>query len=85
MNLENELAKQLIEFLKKNLDVFSWTHIDVVGIHPNVMCHRLNINPQAKPICQKRGVLDANHYQALQEEVDRLLKIGFITESFYPD
>ena len=43
--LSSKLAKQLVEFLKKNQDVFAWTHADMIGIHPDVMCHRLNIYP----------------------------------------
>ena len=43
--LSSELAEQLVGFLKKNQDVFAWTHADMVGIHPNIMCHRLNIDP----------------------------------------
>ena len=34
---------------------------------------------------QKRRVLDTDCYKALQDEVDSLLKIGFIRESYYPD
>ena len=34
---------------------------------------------------QKWRVLDADRYKALQDEVDHLLKIGFIKESYYPD
>ena len=44
-SLENELAKQLTELLKKNLDMLAWKHTDMVGIHPEIMCHRLNIEP----------------------------------------
>ena len=72
--LKKELAQQLAEFLSLNQDMFAWTHVDTVGIHPKVMCHRLNINPQAKPVCQNRRVLDADLYKALQDEVDRLFK-----------
>ena len=75
--LSNKLAEQLIEFLKKNQDVFVWTHVNIV-VHPDMMYHRLNINPQAKPLCQKRRALDADRYKALQDEVDHLLRIGFI-------
>ena len=57
----------------------------MVGIHPDVMFHRLNIDPQAKLVRQKQRALDADHYNALQDEVDSLLKIGFIRESYYPD
>ena len=43
--LKKELAQQLIEFLSLNWDVFIWTQADMVGIHPEVMCHQLNIDP----------------------------------------
>ena len=43
--LSDELAKQLVEFLKKNQDLFTWTYAEMVGIYPDVMCHRLNIDP----------------------------------------
>ena len=42
--LGSELTKQFAEFLRKNQDVFACTHVDMVGIHPDVMCHRLNID-----------------------------------------
>ena len=28
-------------------------HVDMIGIHRGVMCHQLNIDPQAKPMHQK--------------------------------
>ena len=83
--LKGELAHQLTEFLYQNQDVFAWTHADMVRIHPEIMCHRLNIDLQAKPVHQKQRALDANRYKALQDEVDRLLKIGFIRESYFFD
>ena len=42
--LKKELAQQLAEFLSLSQDVFAWTHPDMIGIHPGVMCHRLNID-----------------------------------------
>ena len=61
----------------------AWTYTDILGIHPEVMCHRLNIDPKAKPVCQKQRALEANRYKALQDEVDCLVKIVFIRESYY--
>ena len=83
--LNSELAQKLADFLRENQHVFTWTHADMMGIHPETMCHRFNIDLQAKPVHQKRRVLDADHYRAYQDEVDCLLKIGFIRESYYPD
>ena len=63
--LKKEQAQQLVEFLSLNQDVFAWTHADIVGIHPEVIYHRLNIDQQAKPVCQKKKELDANRYKTL--------------------
>ena len=74
-----------MEFLHHNQDMFTWMHTDMIGIHLEIMCHQLSIDPQEKPVCQKQRVLDADRYKAHQDEVDHLLKIGFIRESYYPD
>ena len=84
-NLESGLADQLINFLKKNMDVFTWTYADMVEIHPDIMSYKLNINPQRKISTPKVKGTRCKFYQTLQKEVDRLLNIGFIRESFYPD
>ena len=48
------------------------------------MSHRLNIDPSRKPIRQKRWAMDAERYQAVKEEVDKLISCDFIKESFHP-
>ena len=40
-----------MELLRHDQDVFTWMHVDMIGIHPEIMCHRLNNDPQAKPLC----------------------------------
>ena len=52
-NLSNEIFDKLNAFLRENIDVFSWRHEDMVGIHLVVMCHHLNINPEKKSIRHK--------------------------------
>ena len=39
VKINKGLKKELTEFLSLNEDVFAWTHIDMVGIHPEVMSH----------------------------------------------
>jgi len=34
------------------VDVFAWNYEDMPGVEPQVAMHRLNINPDAKPIKQ---------------------------------
>ncbi|XP_062075329.1 uncharacterized protein LOC133779374 [Humulus lupulus] len=82
-NLQDVTKKKLVRFLKDNLDVFSWSHEDMVGIDLAIMCHHFNIAPEARPVRQKRRALDSGRYAALKEEVDKLKVNGFICESFY--
>ena len=76
--LKSELAKPLMEFSKKNQDVFTWRHANMVEIHLDFMCYRLNIDLQAKPIRQKCRTLDADRYKALSKEVDHLLNLDLL-------
>ena len=71
-------------FFKDNLDIFAWKHSDMEGIDPKVMCHHLNLYSDRKLVRQKWRVMDAERYQALKDEVDKLLACDFINESFYP-
>ena len=46
----NEEREQLRLMLLNNIDVFSWSHLDMVGINPKVASHKLNIIPVARSI-----------------------------------
>ena len=39
-----------VQFLKENLDIFAWSHEDMLGISTKVIQHRLNVDPKKKPI-----------------------------------
>lgn len=51
--LEVSFREQLIVFLRGNLNIFTRSHAYMVGIDPNMMCHRLNIDPLKKGMRQK--------------------------------
>ena len=55
-DLEEKNKKDLVQFLKKNIDVFAWSHEDMPGIDPRVITHRLNVCLPFKPIRQKKRV-----------------------------
>ena len=48
-----EMRTRLIQFLKENIDVFAWSHKDMSGIAPKVIQHKLNVNPERKPVQQR--------------------------------
>ena len=49
-NLEEKTKKGFVRFLKKSIDVFAWSHEDMLGIDPSVITHRLNVCPSFKPV-----------------------------------
>ena len=51
--LSNEERGQLRLVLLKNIDVFGWSHLDMVGINSTVASHKLNIISMARPVRQK--------------------------------
>ena len=68
----------LEQFLREHKDIFAWSHKDILGIDPAVMCHRLCVNLKHKPMVQKRRTFNLERYEAINEEVKKLLATGFI-------
>ncbi|XP_024013067.1 uncharacterized protein LOC112087277 [Eutrema salsugineum] len=83
--VEEPLRSELLSLLKENINTFAWTAKDMPGISIDVTCHELNVNPTFKPIKQKRRKLGPERAKAVNDEVERLLKVGSITEAKYPD
>ncbi|KAL2248368.1 UNVERIFIED_CONTAM: hypothetical protein Sindi_2689100 [Sesamum indicum] len=50
----NEGEMAVIEFLRKNADIFAWSPLDFTGIDPEVIVYRLNVDPKARPVQQKK-------------------------------
>ena len=55
------------------------------GISPKVIEHKLNVNLEKKPVQQKRLVFAPKRNQAITDEVNKLLTVGFILEVYYPE
>ncbi|KAM1403993.1 hypothetical protein ACFX2I_012525 [Malus domestica] len=58
-------------------------HMDMPGISPDIICHRLSIDPKTKPVRHKRRSYDAERYEAMKVEVEKLKGIGFVREVNY--
>ena len=48
------MKKKFVQFLKGNLDVFAWSHEDMSSIATEVIQHQLNVDPERKPVQQRR-------------------------------
>ena len=74
--------EELIEFLKRNIDVFVWDACDASGIDPVFICHHLNVNPSITPKKQPSRLPSRGHADAIRDEVVKLKCAGAIKEVF---
>ena len=74
-----------MEFLRKNKEAFAWSRLDMPGIKPEVITHQLNIDPNHKPVHQKRRKFKVKRSEVINEEVCRLLEAEFIKQVECPD
>ena len=78
-------SEELIEFLKQNIDVFSWNAYETPRVDPEFICHHLNINPLISPKKQPPRRPSKDHAKVVREEVARLKQAGAIKEVFYSE
>lgn len=76
-----KIQRDIINFLKENVDVFAWSHQDMVGIDLKPAWHHLKIDPKRKPISQKRRKFGLKKYTALSEKVKKLLDSKLIKQA----
>ena len=57
----------------------------MLGIAPEIIQHKLNVNLDRKPIQQRRRVFAPEWDQAVMDKVTKLLAAGFIREVHYPE
>ena len=74
--------EELVEFLKRNIDVFAWDVCNAPGINPIFICHHLNVNPSITPKKQSPRRPLREHANAIRDEVVKLKRAGAIKEVF---
>lgn len=64
--------------------MFAWSHKDMPGIDPTIVCHKLAIYKNAKLVKQKKRCFNQEMYDTINNKVEKLLRAGFIREVDYP-
>ncbi|XP_065623492.1 uncharacterized protein LOC136064943 [Quercus suber] len=85
IGMKEKVKEDLVQFLRKNTDVFAWSHDDMPGIDPMVITHRLNVFPSSKLVRQKKRVFTPERDKAIKEEGQKLTTAHLIREVYYPD
>jgi hypothetical protein len=75
----------LVDLLRANADVFTWSPSDMPGIPREVAEHSLDIRAGARPAKQPLRRFDEEKRRAIGEEIHKLLAVGFIKEVFHPE
>ena len=77
--------QKLIEFLRKNVDVFAWNAYEAPRVDPSFICRHLNVNLSVTPKKQHPQRLSREHSDVVKDEVMKLKQTGAIKEVFYPE
>ena len=76
MTPENKTA--MITLLKEFRDVFAWSYEDMRGLDPQLYQHQIHLSKDTKPVVQRRYRMNPNYATKVKEEIDKLLRVGFI-------
>ena len=64
--------EELVELLRRNIDVFAWDAYEAPGLNPKFICHCLNVDPSATPKKQPPRCPSNEHVEAIKTEVVKL-------------
>ncbi|GKV15581.1 hypothetical protein SLEP1_g26361 [Rubroshorea leprosula] len=81
---ELDLAPAKLDDLKAEYkDCFAWDYSEMPGLDRNLVEHRLPIRPDFKPFKQPPRRMSPEVTLKVKEEIEQLLKVGFIRTSRY--
>ena len=81
--MSHQERKELIEFLRRKIDVFAWNAYEALGVDLEFICHHLKVDPLITPRKQPPRRPSKEHAEAMQEKVMKLKQAGAIKEVFY--
>jgi len=82
-SLKKDDREAIGKTLTKSADLFAWTAANMPGVKFDVITHLLSVYKEARPIAQKKRKLGEERRKATQEEIDKLVQVGFIQKACY--
>ncbi|GKV47379.1 hypothetical protein SLEP1_g54284 [Rubroshorea leprosula] len=82
-SLEPCLHDKIISILHEYKDCLAWDYSEMPGLDRNLVEHRLPIRPDFKPFKRPPRRMSPEVTLKVKEEIERLLKVGFIRTSRY--
>ena len=82
LNVAKEMPREeknvMIDLLTSFRDVFAWSYEDMRGLDPQLDQHQIHLSRDTKPVAQRRYRMNPNYAAKVKEEIDKLLRVGFI-------
>jgi hypothetical protein len=72
-DLTSSKEVELLSFLDKNNDVFTWRTYDLTGVSRDIIEHKLHVNLSARPRKQRLRKMSDEKAAVAKAEVQRLL------------
>jgi len=83
--IDKDFKVQIVEFFRKYKDCFAWDYNEIAGLNRDVVELKLPIQPDKKPVKQTPRGFAPQIQSKIKEEIERLLKCGFIRTARYVD
>nr|XP_027102165.1 uncharacterized protein LOC113723098 [Coffea arabica] len=81
----NEPARRALEsLLEEYEEIFAWSADDMPGVPPELAVHKLHVDPNARPVKQKKRNFAPERNEIVKEEVGKLLEAKIVKEIYYP-
>ncbi|XP_071688048.1 uncharacterized protein [Rutidosis leptorrhynchoides] len=81
--LAKATKEKLYKILATNLDVFAWQDSDMTGVPCHIVEHKLGVNLNIPPVCQKKRGMAPDRTNFLRDEVKKLVEAGILREVKY--
>ena len=78
------VRQDLANFLKRNQDIFAWSHEDMPGIDPSVIVHRLYVNPDSPQSGRRSGYSHRNGTKQWRKKLENCWMRGSSKKSTTP-
>ena len=75
--------EKLVDFLRKNVNMFAWNAYEAQGVDSSFICHHLNVNSSITPKKQSPRRPSKEHVDIVKDEMMKLKQVGAIKEVFY--
>ena len=79
--MTTHIQDELVALLQDYQDIFAWSYRDMPSLSPDIVQHRLPLNPGCSPVKQKLRRMKPEMSLKIKEEVKKQFDTGFLAVS----